>query len=60
MTIAAADREIGSLIKNFKTYGAEVVINALVRTCRGEPYLKKDDILRMIDSAYKRIEERQD
>lgn len=57
MTVAATDREVKELIKGYHVYGAEVLINALARATKDEPYLKEDDVIRLVKSAYKRIEE---
>lgn len=56
MTIAQTDREIKELIDKHHVYGAETVINALVRACDGQDYLGRDAIVKMLDSAYARKE----
>ena len=53
MTIASADKEIGALIDNFHVYGAETVINALVRACRGKRFLNKKALLDIFGRSFK-------
>ncbi len=57
MTIAATDREVKELIDKHHVYGAEVVINALVRASAKEPYLNEDFIIKMIKFAFDRLNE---
>lgn len=52
MTIASTDKEISSLIERFHTYGAEAVINALVRACRGKQFLNKEALLNIFNHAF--------
>ena len=54
MTIAGTDREVRVLIKQHHIYGAETIINALVRAAQTEPYLTKDAIIKMVDRAFER------
>lgn len=58
MEIATTDREIGELIYRHHVYGAEAVINALVRAAKKEPYLDKYAVLRMVERAFDREEGR--
>lgn len=55
-TIAAMDGEITWTIHNYHTYGAEVIINALVKACKGHAYLQREHIEKLLDEAYKREE----
>jgi len=57
LTISLLDKEIGSLISKHHVYGAEAVINALARASANERYLGKADIIRMVEAAFRRIEE---
>ena len=57
MTIAETDRTIKELIKEHHVYGAEAVINALVRASQDEPYLDEGVYILMIQNAYKHIKE---
>lgn len=57
MTIAATDNEVKKLIDEHHVYGAEVVINALVRASKGEPYLNETALVQLIHSAFRREEE---
>ena len=52
MTIAETDKQIRGVIKQWHVYGAEAIVNALVRACEHEPYLQRDDLLRLLDHAY--------
>jgi len=52
MTIASADKEISGLVENFDVYGAEAVINALVRACRGKRFLNKKALLDIFDHSF--------
>lgn len=56
MTIAALDKEIRDVISRHRVYGAECVLNALVRACEGQPYLRADDLRRILDRAIEREE----
>lgn len=58
MTIAGTDRAVRELIKEHHVYGAETVINALVRATTDELYLGEDVLIRMIHDAYVREEAR--
>ena len=57
LTISSLDKEIGSLISKHHVYGAESVINALARASVNERYLGRADIIRMVEAAFRRIEE---
>ena len=54
MTIAGTDREVRVLIKQHHIYGAETIINALVRAAVTEPHLTKDAIIKMVEHAFER------
>ena len=54
MTIAETDREIRELIQKHHVYGAEAVINALVRAAATEPYLTNYEILKILNNALER------
>lgn len=56
MEIVTADREIGELIDRHHVYGAETVINALVRAAKRQPYLGQYEIQCMVEQAFKREE----
>lgn len=58
MTIASAGKDIGELIGKYHVYGAEAVINALMRACEGRKYLTPDDIKRLIDNYEMRRKEK--
>ena len=58
MTIAGTDRAVRELIKEHHVYGAETVINALVRATTDELYLGEDVLIRLIHKAYEREEAR--
>lgn len=53
MTIESADKEISALIEHFRTYGAETVIIALIRACRGKRFLNKKTLLNIFDRSFK-------
>ena len=55
MTIAALDPEIKGVISKHSVYGAEAVVNALVRACDGHQYLQREDLIELLDNAYKRL-----
>ena len=45
------DREVKDLISNYHVYGAEVLLNALVRASVNEPYLRQEDLVRILMHA---------
>lgn len=55
MKICELDKEISSIIKEHHVYGAECVINALVRACDGENYLNAHSLHTLIESAFDRV-----
>lgn len=57
MTIASADAEISNLIEKHHVYGAETVVNALVRASQKVRYLGQSDITRLVVRAFRREEE---
>ena len=48
------DREVKDLIINYHVYGAEVLLNALVRAAVNEPYLRQEDLVRILIHAVRR------
>lgn len=58
ITPSNADIAIRRLIEKYHGYGAEVIVNALVRATADELYLDPDAISRMFTYAYKREEKR--
>lgn len=54
LTIATLDKELKNLIDGYSVYGAESIINSLVRASKGNPNLDKDMLIKLIDSAYRR------
>ena len=58
MTIAGTDKAGRDLIKEHHVYGAETVVNALVRATTDELYLGEDVLIRLIHKAYEREEAR--
>lgn len=52
MTIMQLDKELKSVIDAHSVYGAECILHALVRACAGHPYLKGEDIKRILDRGY--------
>lgn len=58
MTIASAGEDIRELIDKHHVYGAEAVINALMRACEGRDYLTADDIKKLIENYERRRKER--
>ena len=52
MTIAQTDKEIRDLIRKHHVYGLECIISAIVRNVKSEPYITKDVIHALIESAY--------
>jgi len=58
MTIAETGKQIDELIQEHHVYGAETVINGLVRASLKEHYLDEESIIRMIHNAFKREESR--
>lgn len=57
MTIAQVDKEIKDLINNHHVYGAEVLISALARASKNEKWLGKKDIHKLVDEAYRHLDE---
>lgn len=57
MTIAGTDKAVRDLIKEHHVYGAETVVNALVRATIDEPYMGEDMLIRLVHKAYEREEE---
>lgn len=53
MTIAGTEKEIRGIIDQHSVYGAETVINGLVRSCIGKQYLGEDELIKMIKFAFK-------
>lgn len=60
MTIASADAEIGNLIEKHSVYGAETVVNALVRGCGKKKWLQPPDLVRLLIRAIRREDERKE
>ncbi len=58
VTPSNLDIAIRRLIEKYHVYGAECVVNALVRATADELYLDPDAISRMFTYAYKREEKR--
>lgn len=54
MTIAATGNEIKGVIDQWSVYGAEAIIGSLVLACKNKPYLKPEDLHRLIDNAVER------
>lgn len=54
MQIVEIEREVKGVIREHHIYGAECLINELVRAAQEEPYLTKEAMFRMIESAFKR------
>ena len=59
MTIFSTEKEIRELIDEKHVVGAEAVINALVSACVGQPWLDRTAIDRMLDAAYRLLEEKE-
>lgn len=55
MTIAQTEKEIKGLVKEHHIYGAETIINALVRSSKDISYLDEETIVKMVKSAFERI-----
>ena len=51
MTIRELDPTIREVVDQWHVYGAEAVINALVRACKGKRYLDAEALHRMLESA---------
>ncbi len=51
MTIAETDKQIKGVIDQWSVYGAEAIMQALVRATRKHPYLQPDDLHRLLDSV---------
>lgn len=60
MTIAALGMTIGSIIKEWHVYGLEALINAIVRASINEPYIDAEYIKKLVDTAYKREEQKRE
>lgn len=56
ISIAAVEGLVVGIIFSYNTYGAETIINALVRSCKGHEYLQREHIEKLLDEAYKREE----
>lgn len=54
MTIAQIDREVESIIARYSVYGAECLINALVRAGKNQQYVDVDMLHKLIDEAARR------
>lgn len=59
VTIFSTEKEIRELIDEKHVIGAEAVINALVSACAGQPWLDRAAIDRMLDAAYRLLEEKE-
>lgn len=51
---SSADLAIRQLIQKYHVYGAEVIINALVRATKDEPYLDEKALVKFFEYAYDR------
>ncbi len=56
MTIMQLDKELKSVIEHYHVMGAECILAALVRACKGQQYLKADDIRRILNNVIEREE----
>lgn len=52
MKICQLDKELNEIVSNHHVYGAECIINSLVRACIDENYLDFDDLCRMLRHSY--------
>ena len=53
MTIAQTRNAIKGIIHEHSVYGCEVIINSIVAACKDHPYLKLEDLHKMLDTAYR-------
>lgn len=59
VTIAQLDTELRRVIERHHVYGAEAIINALIRACEGRDYLSREYVIKLVNAAYKRMGETQ-
>ena len=52
MKISQLDHELKQIVNEYGVFGAESIINALVRACKDEPYLSEQVLKAFIVSAY--------
>lgn len=60
MTIRELDPTIKEVIENWHVYGAESVINALVRACKNQQYLGAEALHSMLECAIQHEIEKED
>ncbi|MBO7733715.1 MAG: hypothetical protein J6S67_14215 [Methanobrevibacter sp.] len=60
MKICELDKELKGVIENHSVYGAECIINSLVRACKNEKYLNAQSIHTLVESAFGRLSEDQE
>lgn len=56
LTIATLDKELKNLIDGYSVYGAESIINSLVRASKSNHHLNKEMLIQLIEEAYRREE----
>ena len=52
MTISQLDKELKQIIDDHSVYGAECIINALVRACDGKQYLDESALHLMLKLSF--------
>ena len=57
VSIAMLDHTMQGIVARHSVYGVECVINSLVRTIHGKPYLDRDALIRILDHALKNEED---
>lgn len=56
MTVSSCDKEVKVLIEKHSVYGLEAILNAIVRATDGKDWMKKEDVFRYLEAAYKHEE----
>ena len=57
MTIAQLDKELKQIIDDHSVYGAECIINALVRASNDNKWLTEDELHKLISDAFIRMKD---
>lgn len=60
MTISELDKSLREVVERYHVYGAESIINALIRACEGRDYLSREYVIKLVNAAYRHMEEQND
>lgn len=57
MTILSSIKEMKEIINKHSIYGVESLMNALVIACKDHPYVNREMLHKLLDTAIDRVEE---